>query len=128
MFARLLAAAAAVVLLGTSAFADAVGKYSIRGTNPGDGKPYSGEVTVTKTGETCRVVWLIGSDPYTGTGIGSDDFLAVSYRSAAKPAWRCTAASPTANGTASGPTPAAARSEPTSGRRANTYTRRYFLT
>jgi hypothetical protein len=99
MFARLLAAAAAVVLLGTSAFADAVGKYSIRGTNPGDGKPYSGEVTVTKTGETFRVVWLIGSDPYTGTGIGSDDFLAVSYRSAAKPAWRCTAASPTANGT-----------------------------
>jgi hypothetical protein len=81
MFARLLAAAAAVVLIATPVFADPVGKYSIRGTNPGDGRPYSGEVTVTKTGDTYRVVWLIGSDTYTGTGIGSDDFLAVSYRS-----------------------------------------------
>jgi hypothetical protein len=81
MIAKLIAAAAAVVMLGTSAFADAVGKYSIRGTNPGDGRPYSGEVTVARTGDTFRVVWLIGSDTYTGTGIGSDDFLAVSYRS-----------------------------------------------
>jgi hypothetical protein len=79
MFGRLLAAAAAVVLIATSAFADPIGKYSIRGTNPGDGKPYSGEVTVTRTGDTYRVVWLIGSDTYTGTG--SNDFLAVSYRS-----------------------------------------------
>jgi hypothetical protein len=60
--------------------ADPVGRYTVRGTNPGDGRPYSGEVTVTRTGDTFRVVWLIGNDTYTGTGIGSDDFLAVSYR------------------------------------------------
>ena len=65
----------------TPVFADPVGKYAIRGTNPGDRRPYSGEVTVIKTDDTYRVVWLIGGDTYTGTGIGSDNFLAVSYRS-----------------------------------------------
>ena len=38
-------------------------------------------MTVSRTGDTYRVIWNIGSDTYTGTGIGSDDFLAVSYRS-----------------------------------------------
>jgi len=40
-----------------------------------------GTVTVSKTGETYRVVWVVGSTRYIGTGIGNKDFIAVSYRS-----------------------------------------------
>jgi hypothetical protein len=36
---------------------------------------------VRKTGETYSVVWVVGSTRYVGTGIGSKDFIAVSYRS-----------------------------------------------
>jgi len=82
MFGRALAAAAVVAMIATSALADPIGKYSIRGTNPGDGKPYSGEVTVTRTGDTYRVVWLIGSDTYTGTGIGLHTALFLDLRGA----------------------------------------------
>jgi hypothetical protein len=81
MIVKALAAAAAGCLLGTAALADPVGRYWIQGTNPGDGRTYSGEVAVTKTGDTYRVVWIIAGQTYTGTGIGSDNFLAVSYRS-----------------------------------------------
>jgi hypothetical protein len=81
MIVRAVAAAAAVALISTAALADPVGRYTIRGTNPGSGSTYSGEVAVTKTGDTYRVVWNVGGQTYTGTGIGSDNFLAVSYRS-----------------------------------------------
>ena len=70
-----------MALISTAALADPVGRYTIRGTNPGSGSTYSGEVAVTKTGDTYRVVWNVGGQTYTGTGIGSDNFLAVSYRS-----------------------------------------------
>lgn len=81
MFAKL-TTSLAVLLAGTlAALADPVGSYSIRGTNPGGGSSYSGSVEVTRTGETYRVVWVIGGETYTGTGIGDDSFLAVSYRS-----------------------------------------------
>ena len=76
-----LVAAAAAALLTTAAMADPVGRYSVQGTNPGKSSGYSGQVAVTKTGDTYRIVWNVGGQSYTGTGIGSDDFLAVSYRS-----------------------------------------------
>lgn len=76
-----LVAAAAMALVGTAAMADPVGRYTVRGTNPGSGSGYSGQVAVSKTGDTYRIVWNVGGQTYTGTGIGSDDFLAVSYRS-----------------------------------------------
>ena len=81
MVLKVVAAASAAFLIGTAAMADPVGRYTVQGTNPGNSKPYAGAVEVTKTGDTYRVVWQIGGDTYTGTGIGSDDFLAVSYRS-----------------------------------------------
>jgi hypothetical protein len=76
-------AAAVVIVLGTTlAFAsDPVGRYRVTGSNPGGGNEYSGTVTVERTGETFRVSWQIGSQVFTGTGIGSDKGLAVSYRS-----------------------------------------------
>ncbi|MBV9427303.1 MAG: hypothetical protein JO084_06250 [Bradyrhizobiaceae bacterium] len=37
-------------------------------------------MTVTKTGETYKVVWdLVGGYTFTGTAIGNGDFLAISY-------------------------------------------------
>lgn len=79
---RLFAAAATAVLLSTAAYAaDPVGRYSVEGTNPGGGGTYSGTVSVEKTGETYRVVWVVGGTRYIGTGIGDKDFIAVSYKS-----------------------------------------------
>ena len=59
-----------------------VGKWlAVQGTNPGDGGRYSGTVSVEKTGQTYRVIWIVGSTRYVGTGIGDKDFIAVSYKS-----------------------------------------------
>jgi hypothetical protein len=80
MFAKLVAAAAVVVLSTIVAFANPVGRFAVAGTNPGGQGGYSGRVNVEKTGDTYRVTWDIGSTTYVGTGIGSRDFLAVSYR------------------------------------------------
>lgn len=69
-----------LLLTATMALADPVGRYRVHGTNPGGGSPYSGTVTVTRTGDTYRVVWVIGGTRYVGTGLGDKDFIAVSYR------------------------------------------------
>jgi hypothetical protein len=76
-------ALAATILLFSCgiAFADPVGHFSVAGANPGGEGKYSGDVTVTKTGDTFKVVWHVGDDTYIGTGIGSKDFIAVSYKS-----------------------------------------------
>jgi hypothetical protein len=73
-----IAGCVAVVLAGTAALADPVGRYDVAGTNP-SGSTYSGTVTVQKTGETYKVTWKIGGTQYIGTAIGNDEFLAVSY-------------------------------------------------
>jgi hypothetical protein len=78
----LLAAGAAAVLWTAAAFAaDPAGEYDVAGTNPGGTGQYHGTATVEKTGDTYRVVWVVGGTRYIGTGIGNKDFLAVSYRS-----------------------------------------------
>jgi hypothetical protein len=77
-----LAVSAALLLSATFALAaDPVGKYSVEGTNPGSGSKYSGTVTVDKTGDTYRVIWVVAGTRYVGTGIGDKDFIAVSYKS-----------------------------------------------
>ena len=38
-------------------------------------------MTVERTGDTYRVTWDIGGQTFVGTGIGSDNGFAVSYRS-----------------------------------------------
>jgi hypothetical protein len=74
--------AAALLLSAATAFAaDPVGNYSVAGSNPGGGGKYTGTVSIEKTGETYRVIWIVGSTRYVGTGIGDKDFLAVSYKS-----------------------------------------------
>lgn len=79
---RHLIAAVALLFSATLAFAaDPVGTYNVEGNNPGGGSQYRGTVTITKTGETYRVIWVVGGTRYIGTGIGNKDFLAVSYQS-----------------------------------------------
>lgn len=71
-----------LLLLTTGAFAaDPEGDYNVEGVNPGGGSAYKGTVSVAKTGETFRVVWVIEGQRYIGTGIGDKNFIAVSYRS-----------------------------------------------
>ena len=58
---HLFAIGAAALLWSTAAAfaADPVGSYSVEGTNPGSGSRYSGTVTVEKTGQTYRVIWVV---------------------------------------------------------------------
>jgi hypothetical protein len=78
----LLATSAALLLSAVTAFAaDPVGSYSVVGHNPGGGSEYHGTVTIERTGQTYRVVWVVGDTKYIGTGIGNKDFIAVSYKS-----------------------------------------------
>jgi hypothetical protein len=74
--------AAAACLVSAAAFADPVGQYTVTGTNPGNtGSTYAGTVAVQRTGDTYQVSWVIAGTRFAGTGIGNQDFLAVSYRS-----------------------------------------------
>jgi hypothetical protein len=73
-------ALAAVLFSVTAAFAGPVGKYDVEGTNPGGDRTYTGTVSVERTGDTYKVVWVIDGTRYVGTGIGDKDFIAVSYR------------------------------------------------
>jgi len=71
-----------VLLLSLAgALADPVGRYEARGTDAQNGGPYTASVTVERTGDTYRVTWIVGRTQYDGTGIGNNEFLAVSYRS-----------------------------------------------
>ncbi len=74
-------AAALLCSAATCFAADPVGTYNVEGTNPGNGSAYKGTVTISKTGETYKVIWVVGGTRYIGTGIGNKDFIAVSYKS-----------------------------------------------
>ena len=74
-------AAALLWSAATAYAADPVGRYSVEGSNPGGGGSYTGTVSVEKTGETYRVIWVVGGTRYIGTGIGDKNFIAVSYKS-----------------------------------------------
>lgn len=82
MIGKTALAVAAVAFSITCAFADPVGRYSVAGSNPGNGGKYSGTVIVERTGETYRVTWSIAGQTYVGTGIGNDKGLAVAYSAA----------------------------------------------
>lgn len=69
----------ASLLTTTVALADPSGSYSVEGKSP-DGSAYKGAVVISKTGDTYKVVWTIGGDKYTGTAVGDDSFLAVTYK------------------------------------------------
>ncbi len=80
MFRKLLVSLMFLVAFASAASAQVTGRYDVEGQNP-DKTTYVGSVSVEKTDETYRVVWTIGGVRYTGTGIGNDDAMAISYRS-----------------------------------------------
>lgn len=57
---------------------DLTGKYSVEGTNPGNGSKYSGTVEITKSGDTYKILWEVGT-LYAGTGIITGNTLSVAY-------------------------------------------------
>ena len=60
-----------LMLMASAAAADPTGNYNVVGVNPDSGREYRGQVSVTRTGETYRVVWNIGGTQYIGTGLGA---------------------------------------------------------
>jgi hypothetical protein len=86
-FARTGAACLAAALCFSSLPAVAqelAGRYRVKGSDPGGGSPYTGTVTIQKTGDvTYQVTWQIGDTRYVGTGIGSPEGLAVGYKAGA---------------------------------------------
>ena len=81
MRATLLCLGLALSIGAPAAAADPAGQYAVRGENPGGGGTYRGSVEVTRTGQTFRVVWVVGKDRFVGTGIGDETFVGVTYRS-----------------------------------------------
>lgn len=78
--AAMLAVAFSLTSLTSAAIAQVIGRYNVEGQNP-SGSPYAGTATIEKTGDTYRVVWTIDGTRFVGTGIGSDEGIAISYRS-----------------------------------------------
>jgi len=83
---RTLSAAFSAVLLATLALplpslaAEVEGRYRIDGRNPGDtAGRYTGEVAVTRTGDTYQVAWIVGGQKSVGTGLRTGDILSVAY-------------------------------------------------
>ncbi len=66
-----LAGGISLALLATAAWADPTGRFDVVGTNPDSGGEYRGTVTVTRTGETYKVVWDIAGTRFIGTGLGA---------------------------------------------------------
>ncbi len=107
----------------TAFAADPGGSYSVAGSNPGGGGKYSGTVTVEKTGQTYRVIWIVGGMRYVRTGIGDKDFLAISYK-AGSDTGVALYGSDGGNWAACGPMPAAVRPAPKSGSAIKSYAAR----
>jgi len=79
MFGRIAATLGALALTSMAVSADPVGRYKVKGHSPNSTQGYVGQVVVTKTGDTYQVVWEIGGQIAVGTGIGSANFLVVTY-------------------------------------------------
>ena len=63
-----------------SAQAQLPGSFAVNGSNP-DGSSYRGSVTVEKTGsDTFRVTWVVDGTRFVGTGIGTEEVIAITYR------------------------------------------------
>ena len=68
---RIALAALLLTVAAGHALADPTGTFRVVGTNPDSGGTYEGKVTVTRTGDTYKVVWDIAGTRYIGTGLGA---------------------------------------------------------
>jgi hypothetical protein len=55
------------------------GTYQIQGINPGNEGGYDGTLEIQETGDTYQLTWQVASNTYTGVGLRSGDWLAVSW-------------------------------------------------
>ncbi|MBL0372739.1 hypothetical protein JJB09_11925 [Rhizobium sp. KVB221] len=76
---KLIAVTLVAVATASAALADPVGKFKVQGTNPDDSGDYTGTVSVTRTGETYKVVWTVGETETIGIGLGGHT-VGSSYR------------------------------------------------
>lgn len=80
--ARLVAAGAflaASIAFALPAAAQGAGDYRVKGQE-GTGGSYTGSSSLTQTGEnTWRIVWRIGSQTWTGFGIGDGKIIAANF-------------------------------------------------
>ncbi len=53
--------------------------YKVRGADIASGKPYEGKVSVIITDGVVDVVWDVGVDHYTGSGVVDGDVLAIYF-------------------------------------------------
>ena len=79
-FAAVPAVALSLTSLTSAAIAQVIGRCNVEGQNP-SGSTCAGTATIEKTGDTYRLVWTIDGTRFVGTGIGSDEGIAISYRS-----------------------------------------------
>ena len=77
---------ALAVLLGVGIFvagsaeARGPGNYAVQGKEGTSGGGYTGSASLTQTGaETWRIVWRIGSQTWTGFGIGNGQVVALNF-------------------------------------------------
>jgi hypothetical protein len=77
----LLAVALLLVALGLpcDAWAQVEGQYAIYGREMSGEVGYTGKVAVSKQGATYTVIWLIGNEVHTGTGILNESILSVTF-------------------------------------------------
>ncbi|MET0546084.1 MAG: hypothetical protein ABWZ40_07220 [Caulobacterales bacterium] len=60
------------------------GSYDVKGEPFGGGNPYTGVVTVEKTGATYKVVWYPGPDQVEGVGVWWGGQFSVGYMQSGK--------------------------------------------
>ncbi len=58
---------------------DLTGQYTVRGTDPGTAKAYTGTAEIAKHGANYMIRWQLGKLSYEGTGIVVGDILSVAY-------------------------------------------------
>jgi hypothetical protein len=76
---RLLVAALAFIAAIGMALAAQARDFRVKGTDMGGGGAYEGRVSAEIVGNTVKVVWVVGSSRYTGTGVIEGDALAVYF-------------------------------------------------
>lgn len=60
---------------------DIAGTYTIKGTNPGGGAPYTGGLVVTKRDKVLQFSWKSGTATYDGVGVQSENTVGVAFAS-----------------------------------------------
>lgn len=81
---RFVMALCALILSAGVAWADGAdpsGRHVVAGTQLGGDGKYTGDVTVTKTGDTYHVVWHVGGNTSTGTAIAVQDVMSIVFKS-----------------------------------------------